>query len=281
MWLESTWSRRAPWLNQIDCVFDYSHNAPLSDEQLLRIEHIVNQQIRDNHTVEIHEGVSIDEARDKGAVALFGEKYGDTVRTVKAGPMSFELCGGNHVKATGEIGSFRVTSETGVAAGVRRIEAVVGHAADARSIDERQTLRAASDVLKTDPGNLVERVAGLVDEMKQLRKALDKARKSGGGQDIDAWLAEASQVDGVPVVARTVEVDARPTLAALVDRLRDKAPGAVIALGAKLDGAAVIIAATGPELKGDPRFHAGQLVKAITGQLDGRGGGRPDFAQGW
>ena len=260
--------------------FDYSHNAPLSDEQLERIERIVNRQIRDNHAVEIHEGVSIDEARDQGAVALFGEKYGDTVRTVKAGPMSFELCGGNHVRATGEIGSFRVTSETGVAAGVRRIEAVVGHAADARSREERHALRAASDVLKTDPGNLVERVAGLVDEMKQLRKALDKARKSGGGQDIDAWLAEAVKVDGVPVVARTVDVDARPTLAALVDRLRDKAPGAVIALGAKLDGAAVVIAATGPNLKGDARFHAGQLVKAITGQLDGRGGGRPDFAQG-
>jgi alanyl-tRNA synthetase len=260
--------------------FDYSHNKALSDEQIQDIESWVNGRIRADEVVTVTEGVSIDDAKAQGAVALFGEKYGDSVRTVRAGSESFELCGGNHVSRTGQIGSFRITVETGVAAGVRRIEAVVGHAADALAQSQRETIMQASTMLKTDPTRLVTRAAALLDEVKQLKKALDKARRGGGGADIDSLIADATDVDGVPVVAAAVEVDARPTLAALVDRLRDKLPGGVIVLGGAIDGAAVVIAAVGPQLKGDPRFHAGNLIKAVTAKLDGRGGGRPDFAQG-
>jgi len=260
--------------------FDYSHSKALTDQEIVSIEDWVNLRIRANHDVVIAEGVSLEDAKAQGVVALFGEKYGDSVRTVTAGPESFELCGGNHVSRTGDIGSFRITVETGVAAGVRRIEAVVGHAADALARLQRDTIGEASAILKTDPTRMVSRTSALVDEVKQLKKALDKARRGGGGADLDGLIANAIDLDGVPLVAATVDVDARPTLAALVDRLRDKLPGGVMVLGAELDGAAVVIAAVGSQLKGDERFHAGNIIKAVTAKLDGRGGGRPDFAQG-
>ena len=128
--------------------FDYSHNKPLSPETIVALENWVNAEVRENHPVDIRDGVPIEDAQAAGVVALFGEKYGDTVRTVKAGPASFELCGGNHVERTGDIGHLRITGETGVAAGVRRIEAVVGHAADALAQRERETLMQASGLLK-------------------------------------------------------------------------------------------------------------------------------------
>jgi alanyl-tRNA synthetase len=260
--------------------FDYSHGKSLTQEEIVAIEAWVNQRIRANTEVVITEDVSMETAKAMGAVGLFGEKYGDSVRTVKAGNDSFELCGGNHANRTGDIGAFRITVETGVAAGVRRIEAVVGHAADTLGRAQRALIADASTALKTDPARLLARTVGLLDEIKQLKKALEKARKSGGGVDVDALVSNASDLDGVPLVAVCVEVDSRPTLISLIDRLRDKLPGGVIVLGAEVDGAAVIIAAIGPELKGDKRFHAGQIVKDLTSQLDGRGGGRPDFAQG-
>jgi alanyl-tRNA synthetase len=156
----------------------------------------------------------------------------------------------------------------------------VGHAADAWARTERQTIREASAILKTDPKNLVHRAASLLDEIKQLKKDLDKARRGGGGADLDTLIGQAVSVDGVSLVAAKVSVDARPTLAALVDRLRDKLPGGVIVLGAELDGSAAVIAAVGPELKGNPRFHAGNIVRGVCEHMGGRGGGRPDFAQG-
>ena len=260
--------------------FDFSHGRPLTDEEISAIEAYVNERVRRNDALVITDDVPIDDAKAQGVVALFGEKYGDTVRTVRAGADSFELCGGNHAARTGDIGQFRVVSEGGVAAGVRRIEAVVGHAADARMARDRELLRQAARQLKTDPARLVERLEALQDELRDTRRALEKARRGGGGVDADGLIERAVEVDGVQVVAAYVEVDARETLAALVDRVRDKRPGAVVVLGAELDGKAAIIAAVGPELKGDARFHAGKLVRAVAEIVDGRGGGRPDFAQG-
>jgi len=260
--------------------FDYSHGQPLSSDLLGELENWVNTRIRANQAVVIEDGVSLDDAKARGVVALFGEKYGDAVRTVQAGTDSFELCGGNHVQRTGDIGYLRITSESGVAAGVRRIEAVVGHAAAALTQRERGWLRESAQLLKTEVPRLPARVSALMDEVRSLKKALDKARRGGAGSDLDALLAAAVEIQGVPLIAAKVDVDARETLAALVDRLRDKKPGGVIALGADLDGSVAIIAAVGPQLKGDGRFHAGKLVKALTALVDGRGGGRPDFAQG-
>ncbi len=260
--------------------FDYSHNKPLNSAQIVNIEARVNREIRANHPVTIRDGVSLEEAKAQGVVALFGEKYGETVRTISAGPGSFELCGGNHVERTGDIGSFRITTETGVAAGVRRIEAVVAGAADALSQRQRDTLDEMSALLKSDPSRLVGRTAALVDEVKQLKKALEKARRGGGGGDLDALIEGAVEVNGIPVVAAKVDVDARETLAALADRLRDRLPNGLVVLGAELDGAVALLVAVGPQLKDSNQVHAGKLMKAIAGLVDGRGGGRPDFAQG-
>jgi len=261
--------------------FDFSHHSPLSDSEIEAMESWVNTRIRRNEPVVKTEGVPIDEAKAQGVVALFGEKYGDLVRTVRAGGDSFELCGGNHTDRTGDIGHVRVTGQSAVSAGVRRIEAVVGHAADALARDERQLIRAAAEALKTDVARLPQRVEQLLGQVKALEKALEKARRTGGAVDPDALIAAAVDVAGAPLITAAVEVDARETLAALVDRIRDKRPDAVVVLMAALeDGKVAVIAAVGPTLKKDKRFHAGKIIKAVTAQLDGRGGGRPDFAQG-
>jgi alanyl-tRNA synthetase len=224
--------------------------------------------------------VPIDEARAQGVVALFGEKYGDTVRTVRAGDDSFELCGGNHVDRTGDIGHVRITVETGVAAGVRRLEAVVGHAADALVDAQRALLRTAAAVLKTEPQRLPQRAEQLLAELREQKRALEKARRTGGAVDPDTLIAGAFEIHGVPVIAAEIPTDDRAALAALADRIRDKRPDAVVVLCAAIGDQAAVIAAIGPRLKGDKRFHAGRIVAEVSAALDGRGGGRPDFAQG-
>jgi alanyl-tRNA synthetase len=260
--------------------FDFSHGKPLTPEQLEAVEAWVNDHIRRNEVVTITENVALDEARAQGAVALFGEKYGDAVRTVRAGSDSFELCGGNHAHRTGDIGHVRVTAEAGVAAGVRRIEAVVGHAADALWHSERVLLAQAAHAAKTpEPFRLPQRIEQLNDEIRSLKKALEKARQGGSANDADALIAQAADVGGVPVIATVVETDSRESLAALADKIRDKAPRAVVVLGAAIEGQAALLAAVGPETRGDKRFNAGQIIKALAEQVEGRGGGRPDFAQ--
>ena len=260
--------------------FDFSHGKPLTAEQLDAIELWVNERIRRNEAVTITEDVPLEEARAQGAVALFGEKYGDAVRTVRAGSGSFELCGGNHVHRTGDIGHVRVTAESGVAAGVRRLEAVVGHAADALWRSERSLLTEAAHAAKTpELSRLPQRIEQLNDEIRTLKKALERARQGGSTNDADALIARAVDVGGVPVVAAVVEADSRETLAALADKIRDKAPRAVVVLGAAVEGQAVLLAAVGPETRGDKRFNAGQIIKSLAERVEGRGGGRPDFAQ--
>jgi alanyl-tRNA synthetase len=260
--------------------FDFSHGKPLTPEQIDAVEIWVNDHIRRNEAVTVTENVPIDDARAQGAVALFGEKYGDAVRTVRAGSDSFELCGGNHVHRTGDIGHVRVTAESGVAAGVRRIEAVVGHAADALWRSERGLLSQAAHAAKTpEIARLPQRIEQLNDEIRSLKRALEKARQGGNAADADTLIGRAAEVGGVPVIAAVVEVDSRETLAALADKIRDKAPRAIVVLGAALDGQAALLAAVGPESRGDKRFNAGQIIKHLAEQVDGRGGGRPDFAQ--
>jgi alanyl-tRNA synthetase len=170
--------------------------------------------------------------------------------------------------------------ETRVAAGVRRIEAVVGHAADALWHSERVLLAQAAHAAKTpEPFRLPQRIEQLNDEIRSLKKALEKARQGGSANDADALIAQAADVGGVPVIATVVETDSRESLAALADKIRDKAPRAVVVLGAAIEGQAALLAAVGPETRGDKRFNAGQIIKALAEQVEGRGGGRPDFAQ--
>ena len=260
--------------------FDFSHSKPLNSKQLQAVETWANLRVRRNEVVEVLEGVPLEEAREQGVVALFGEKYGDQVRTVRSGADSFELCGGNHCARTGEIGQIMITTESGVAAGVRRIEAVVAQAAELRYREERALLYATAQRLKTEPARLLSRVEALQKELKESKRALEKLRSSGGTVDADALLAEAQQLEGIPLVVAEVKVDDRSTLSGLVDHLRDKSPGCAVLLAARLDGKIALIAGLGPELKRSRRVHAGKLIKALSERLGGRGGGRPDFAQG-
>jgi len=262
--------------------FDFSHSSPLSQAQLSEVEAWVNARVRRNEEVVIRDSVPIEEARAEGAMALFGEKYGDSVRTIRAGADSFELCGGNHVGRTGDIGSFVITGESGVAAGVRRVEAVVGHSAEALISEERATLREACQGLKTDRARLLERINALQEELKQTKKALDKARKGGGGVDLDALWGTATEVGGVPFVAVKVDLPDRKSLAALMDSLRERKPtGMFLLAGVEEDsGKVMLTAGVGHELKKDKRLHAGKLIGLSSPIVGGKGGGRPDFANG-
>ena len=259
--------------------FDFSHGAAVTRAQLDAAEAWVNERIRANEGVVTTEDVPIKEALAEGVVALFGEKYGDHVRTVRAGADSFELCGGNHVERTGDIGYCVVMSEGAVAAGVRRLEAVVGHSAEEIIRKERGALRSAASALKADIEQVPTRIEALQVELRTLRKSLDKARRTGGRVDADTLLAAQVDVAGAAVVAARLDVDDRETLAAIVDRIRDKEPRAVIVVGAELDGKAALVAGVGSAHKGKGRFHAGRIIKAVAERVDGRGGGRPDFAQ--
>ena len=260
--------------------FDFSHGKPVSQTQLSLVEQWVNREIRTNQVVDVQADVPIEAAKAQGVTALFGEKYGDSVRTVRTGENSFELCGGNHVSRTGDIGYFMIVSETGVAAGVRRIEAVVGEASE-RAIEEtRRLLAEAAAQLKTELPRVPERIGVLQSTVKGLKKDLERAQNAGAGTDLDTLLNKTTVIEGVPLLLAKVEIANRGMLAKLMDKARDKAPEAAIVFLADLDGAAVVIGGLGSSLKKNKELHIGRFVSQVCQALDGKGGGRPDFAQG-
>lgn len=262
--------------------FDFSHAQAVTSSELNLITQWVNHHIRLNEPVDIHSDVPIEDAKAKGAMALFGEKYGSHVRTIQAGGDSFELCGGNHVERTGDIGSFLILSESGVAAGVRRIEAVVGEAADQRISNDRDCLSEIMQSLKSDQARVLTRVNTLQDEVKQLKKALDKARKEGGGVNLDQVLSQVVKVNDIDFIVTQVSVTDRKALSTLMDTIRERKPHAVTLLMAvdESNEKVMLSAGIGHELKKDRRFNAGKLIKAMAPLVDGKGGGRPDFANG-
>jgi alanyl-tRNA synthetase len=260
--------------------FDFSHGKPMTTKEVAAVEHWVNAEIRANRDVQIQEGVSLDDAKAQGVTALFGEKYGESVRTVRSGPHSFELCGGNHVSGTGAIGYFMILSETGVAAGVRRIEAVAGAAAEDAVNQQRSLLNQAATALKTEQPRVPERIGVLQANLKSLRKDLERAQSSGGGIDLDALMSKPMLIGGVALIVAKVEAPNRGLLAKLMDKARDKAPQAAILFLSVIDDGVVVIGGLGSSLKKSSDLHIGRFVGQICAELDGRGGGRPDFAQG-
>jgi alanyl-tRNA synthetase len=260
--------------------FDFSHPKALSETEIKAIEQWVNTRIRRNETVNITENVPISTAKAQGVVALFGEKYGEFVRTVKAGHDSFELCGGNHVQATGDIGHFMITSESAVAAGIRRLEAVVGHAAEQWINQDREILKELSRHLKIDKFKIGERIVALQEEIKTLKKSVEKARKGGGGIDVDAILSTAIDMGDHSFVVAKVEVENQEALTALVDLLRQKAPKFAFLCVATENDKVLLSAGIGHDLKQDKKYHAGKLISATAPIVGGKGGGRNDFANG-
>lgn len=254
--------------------FDFAHNAAVTADEITQIEKLVNQEIL-NNTTTCAQNMAFDAAKETGAMMLFGEKYGDDVRVLNIGS-SIELCGGTHVKATGDIGLFKIISESGVAAGVRRIEAVTGMNALSHTQKLSQQLAMAANALKTAPAELVERIVQSQNEMKTLEKELHAAQvKIAAAHGIDL-VAQAIDINGVKVLAVTIDGADIDMLRNTMDGLKDKLVHAVIVLAGATDKITLLAGVT-KELTG--RVKAGDVVNFVAQQVGGKGGGRPDLAQ--
>ncbi|MGI9200336.1 MAG: alanine--tRNA ligase [Woeseiaceae bacterium] len=256
--------------------FDFSHLEAVSDDELQAIEDLVNEQVRQN--VAAHTKVmSYDDAIESGAVALFGEKYGDSVRVLNFGDFSVELCGGTHVDRSGDIGLFRITSEGGVASGVRRIEAVTGKGAVALIDEQQKSLQNIASLLKSQPDQIGNKVEQLLKRNKELEKDLAAAKQAlitGGSND---QSLNVEDVAGIKLLVTRIDGADAKTLRDAVDRYKDKLQSAIVVLGSVDDG--VVRLAAGVTKDNTDRVKAGDLIKPIAEQVGGKGGGRPDFAQ--
>jgi alanyl-tRNA synthetase len=256
--------------------FDFNHFSAITPEELRRIEIEVNRRIRENRDVETRE-MAADEAIAAGATALFGEKYGERVRVVKLGDFSMELCGGTHTAAAGDIGLFKIIQETGIAAGVRRIEAATGkRALDLVQQQEDAVARIAS-LVKSDRPQLETRLAKMVDRQKELERelaTLESRLKAGQANDI---MNQIQEIEGIKLLVAEVEPADGKGLRDMADKLRDKVGSGVVAIGCPYEGKVNLLVAVTADLTG--RLHAGKLVAALSADVGGRGGGRPDLAQ--
>ena len=255
--------------------FDFSHNAPLSADEIRRVEALVNHEILHNDATNA-ELMAYDEAIKAGAMALFGEKYGDQVRVLGIGS-STELCGGTHVTRTGDIGLFKIVSEGGVAAGIRRVEAVTGEHALALVQSLAARVNEAATALKVQPEEITQRIAQVQDQVKALEKELASLKAkmaSGQGDDL---LAQAVNIHGIKVLAVTLENADVNTLRAVMDKMKDKLKTAAIVLASVSDGKVSLIA--GVTADSTSKVKAGDLVNFVAQHVGGKGGGRPDMAQ--
>ncbi|CAM3746571.1 alanine--tRNA ligase [Castellaniella denitrificans] len=256
--------------------FDFAHDAPMTAEQIAQVEVIVNDEILANQAVRAQH-MAYDEAVAGGAMALFGEKYGDVVRVLDIG-FSRELCGGTHVARTGDIGLFKIVSEGGVAAGIRRVEAITGRNTLAWVQQTRGTLDQAAGLLKTQPAEVPDRIQALQQQTRQIERELERLQDklaAAAGSDL---AGQAVDVAGVKLLAaRLAGVDPK-ALRGMVDQLKSKLPGAVILLAAVADDKISLVGGVSPELTA--RVKAGDLVGSVAAQVGGKGGGRPDMAMG-
>jgi alanyl-tRNA synthetase len=256
--------------------FDFNHGGAIADEQLALIETKVNHHIREDAEVSTQE-VSYDEAIKHGALAFFGDKYGDRVRVVKIGDFSTELCGGTHVRASGEIGIFKLHSEGGVAAGVRRVEAFTGQGALDLIHNYEQRLKEIGNLVRGNADDAVDKVKKLLDRQKELEREIEKLRGQFEKDQIPELLAKQSSVNGTKFLISQVDgVDAKQ-LRDIADQLKEKLGVAVIVLASAGQASVNLVASVGKELT--KQYHAGNIIKELAGMVGGGGGGRPDFAQ--
>jgi alanyl-tRNA synthetase len=256
--------------------FDFSHNEPMTDEQKRQVEILVNDEIRHNHEVSARI-MKHDEAIKAGAMALFGEKYGDEVRVIGMGEFSTELCGGTHVKRTGDIGFFKIVGETGIAAGVRRIEAMTGPGALEWVQAQEAKLVEAASALRTSPQEVGQKIAQIMDNVKNLEKELSRMKSKLASSQGDELADQAVEVKGIKVLAASLEGADAKGLREAMDKLKDKLKSAAVVLAAATDGKVTLIAGVTADLTG--RVKAGELVNHVAQQVGGKGGGRADMAQ--
>ncbi|MCK6252005.1 alanine--tRNA ligase [Pseudomonas fragi] len=258
--------------------FDFSHFEAIKPEQIKALEDIVNAEIRKNTPVETEE-TDIETAKQKGAMALFGEKYGDSVRVLSmGGDFSVELCGGIHAKRTGDIGLMKIISEGGVASGIRRIEAVTGAAALAYLNAAEEQLKEAASLVKGSRENLVDKLSAVLERNRQLEKQLEQLQAKAASAAGDDLSSSAVDVKGVKVLTARLDGQDGKALLALVDQLKNKLGRAVILLGSVHEDKVVLVAGVTKDLTG--QLKAGDLMKQAAAAVGGKGGGRPDMAQG-
>lgn len=256
--------------------FDYSHFSPLTEKEKSRIEAIVNDEIRKNTTVDTKE-MSIQEALDEGATALFGEKYGSSVRVVSVPGFSKELCGGTHISATGNVGIFKIISEGSVASGVRRIEAITGSAALEKIQEDSESLGEIRNVLKSQPKEELGRIQKLIEKNRELEKQIQSLKEKmlfGGGQDKGE---EFTEINGIKTLVKNLEGMDSKTLRTYIDNAKNKMKSGVVVVGSVQNGKVLLAAGVTKDLT--KQYHAGNMLKEIAQTVGGSGGGRPDMAQ--
>jgi len=257
--------------------FDFSHFQPVTADELATIERMVNAEIRGNHAAEVQH-MGMQEALDFGAMALFGEKYGERVRVLRMGETSTELCGGTHVSRTGDIGLFKIVSEGGVSAGVRRIEAVTGQGALDYVTDEERRLNEAARMLGGNVADVGEKLRALLDRQKKLEREVEGLKAKAASGATSDLASAAVEVNGVRVLASRLEGFDAKALRDAVDRLKQQLGEAVIVLAGTADGKAALVAGVTGGLVG--KVKAGELLAHVASRINGKGGGRPDLAQG-
>ena len=269
-------SQKGSLVNAERTRFDFAHPQPVTSDEVHQIEVLVNAEIRRNNRVETRL-MKHQEAIKAGAMALFGEKYGDEVRVVGMGEFSTELCGGTHVNRTGDIGLFKVVAEGGVAAGVRRIEAVTGPGALAYAQEQEATLHNIADMVRAQPQEVASRLAQIQDQVKTLEKELARYKSKMAASQGDDLAAQAIEIAGIKVLAAVIEGADTKALRELADKLRDKLHSCAVVLGSVVEGKVALIAAVTPDAVS--KVKAGELVNFVASQVGGKGGGKPDLAQ--
>ncbi|MHB8138450.1 MAG: alanine--tRNA ligase [Smithellaceae bacterium] len=256
--------------------FDFTHFSKISDEELRRVETIANDMIRKNLTVQT-EVCTLEDALKTGATAVFDEKYGATVRIVKMGEMSMELCGGTHVERTGDIGLLKIVHESAIAAGVRRIEAVTGREAVLHIQKAEEELKQAAGLFKAGHFEVYDRAEKLLRNVKELEKEIEGFKGKLAARDSGDLMSRVREIEGVKVLAEEVNISDAKTLRDFGDKLRDKMASGVILLGSKADDKAMLLCMVTKDLAG--KYHAGNIIKELAPIVGGKGGGRPDMAQ--
>ena len=257
--------------------FDFTHFEKVSDTQLEEIENIVNLVIRQNINTDIYE-TPFDEAISSGIIALFGEKYGDVVRVVKISDFSEELCGGCHVKATGQIGQFRIVSEEGIAAGIRRVVAVTGKQAELMAQEQGRVARALRQLLNVPEAQIPEMAEKLAEEKRQLEKEVQSLRSKAALAGISELVAQAEEIEGVSVLAKEIEADSADTLRNIGHSVREQISSGIAWLAATMDEKSTLLCVVSDDLI-QRGIKAGDMVNEVAKLADGRGGGKPNMAQ--
>jgi len=258
--------------------FDFSHFKPVRQEDLREVELIVNRHIRENVPVQT-QVMSREEAMQTGAMAIFEERYGDNVRVVSMGDgISRELCGGTHIHRTGDIGLFRIVSEAGVAANVRRIEAMTGEVALRHDQEQEMLLKSSASLLKAASQQLPERLAHLLQDLKDREREIEQLKARLLAQKSDDFMAGVKNIAGIKVLAREFEADSPAELRDAAERIKDKLGSGIVLLGANREGKAMLTCMVTKDLVG--RFKAGDIIRELSAVVGGKGGGRPDMAQG-